>query len=197
MPTPDGWIRWYYTKREDIGAPGLDLVKARGFIYATRCESTSTASRRARGEHGPCTSEIRNPTKAGGYVCGRCGAPWRHWERHQLRGEVQESKRGDGFELAHARWLDIGVLLDRLLNDPKWRWESRLLIANANGHSLNWLVQYGPTEFPEAPFQWKRWKVAEVIQAGRTEWVRRLTGAGIDFDDPTGSWRHLLARGRH
>jgi len=194
MATPDGLIRWYYTTRKDIGAPAFDLVKARGIIYADACESTARESRRARSwSLDPCPSTTRNLTDGNVYVCGRCGVPWRFWEREQLRGEVQESKRPGGGR--YDSWMDIGVHLQRFLDEPAWRWESRLYIANANGHSLRWLVKYGPTEFPEANFQWYRRKVTEIVQAGRDEWTRRLAVAGIDFDDPNATWRHLLTDG--
>ena len=184
MATPDGLVRWYCTTRADMGAPGLDPVKARGWIFAARCESTSRESRRARhGEAGPCESDVRHATKTGTWVCGRCGVLWRSWERHQLRGEVQEPARGDGFERARGHWIDVGIQLQRFLEDARWRWESRLYVANANGHTLRWLVRYGPSEFPEAPFPWRKWKLAGLVQAGRAEWMRRLRLARIEFDE--------------
>jgi hypothetical protein len=44
-------------------------------------------------------------------------------------------------------------------------------------------VRYGPSEFPEAPFPWKKWKLAELVQAGRAEWMRRLRKACIEFEE--------------
>ena len=181
--TPDGLVRWYYTLREDVGAPSLDLVKSRGRIYAEHCESTAKESRRARSwSNEPCPSTTRVMNKDTVWVCGRCGTPWRYWDRLQLRGEVQESKRRDGFEHARGRHVDVGVLIARFLEDPDWRWESRLYVANANGRSIRRLVQYGPSDFPEAPFPWNRTRVHELVVAGRREWMRRLGRAGIDFD---------------
>lgn len=174
--TPDGIIRWYYATRDDMGAPAFDLVKSRGTVYAPMCGSTIRSRRE------PCPSTTRHCTNGGVWVCGSCGAPWQWWVREQLRGEVQESKRAaDG---KYDRWVDVGVQLQRFLDDPVWHWESRVYVANANGYSIRWLVKYGPTEFPAAPFQWKRWKVGELIQAGRDEWTRLLANAGIEFSHP-------------
>lgn len=183
MASPDGLIRWYYTVGEDLGAPGIDYVKSRGRVYLKVCGSTSKESRRRRGNvQGPCPSKLRHLTAEGEYVCGRCGAVWRYRDRFALRGEVQESVRSGSFEDAKSRWVDVGVQLAQFLEDPGFRWESRLYVANVCGHSVRDLVKYGPTWFPEANFPWHRDGVHKRVVVGREEWTRRLAVAEIAFD---------------
>lgn len=174
MPTPDGLIRWYYEKRKEHSARGLDLVKSRGRVYYKRCGAMVLRD----GRKVACTSELIHINRHGERVCGRCGSTWRHRERFQLRGEVQESLRGDGFELSMSRWIDVGTLLDRFLGDAVWHWESRLYTANALGRSRKELTVHPPSGFGPASYH----RVRTFIEAGRAEWTRRLVGAGIAID---------------
>ena len=179
--TPETLVRWYYETREDLGAPALDIVKSRGRVYLKVCGSTSKESRRRRGAQGPCSSKVRHLNGEGVYVCGRCGATWPYRDRFALRGEVQESKRSGRFEDAKARWVDIGVLLDKFLSDPGWTWQARLFVDNARGMSRRDLARRGRELYPDADFDWSEWQVRQAIEHGREEWVRRLVNAGIDF----------------
>lgn len=181
--SPKTLIRWYYSVRDDLGAPSLHPVKAEGRVYNKVCGATTKKSRFARGRAtGPCPGRLRIwSDKQKEYVCHRCGELWKYRYRYQLRGEVQESVKPAGFEGSISRWTDVGKQLHDFLNDDRYRWESRLFVANVMGSTIRWLVQYGPTEFPEASFSWNRWQVHERVKAGEREWTRRLISAGIDF----------------
>jgi len=173
VTTPDSLIRWYYAAREDIGAPGLDPVKSEGRVWARVC-----GAERLRGGRGSCRSAKWHFTANGERVCGHCGAAWRYRTRYMLRGEVQETVRNVA-ELAHARLVDIGSLLQLFLRDERWRWTSLIYVAAARGASHRSLVAEGAATYPEAPFQWTIRQVQNRIAQGRAEWARRLTRAGI------------------
>jgi len=167
MTTADGLIRWYYAALEDLGAPGLDPVKSEGRVWAQRCGAER------------CRSTKWHFTAKGERVCGHCGTPWRYRTRYMLRGEVQESTHNRA-ELAHARLLDVGSLLQRFLSDEHWRWSSRLYVAAARGATHRSLVAEGAVRYPEAPFRWTIRQVQNRISEGRGEWTRRLTCARIE-----------------
>jgi len=176
--TPDGKFRKGYSGN-DRGRPKRFATL---FKHAAAGAPSDVERRRvARGRAtGPCPGRLRIwSNKQREYVCHRCGELWKY--RYQLRGEVQESVKPAGFEGSISRWTDVGKQLHDFLNDDRYRWESRFFVANVMGATIRWLVQYGPTEFPEASFSWNRWQVHERVKAGEREWTRRLISAGIDF----------------
>lgn len=168
-------IRWYFTKRENVGAPAIDLVASRGWIYADKCG--------AKLLHGEvCQSEVRHSTKQGFYVCGRCGNLWHFDEAYSLKGEVQTSPRPDHFESKISRVVDVGRTYHHFVEDPRWKWKARIFVASALGWSDRELLDEGPVAFAAAgsAIRWTPWGVRSARSEARREWVRRLRGIGID-----------------
>lgn len=163
---------------QNVSPKGQSLVVDRGRVYDDVCNSTTKASRKARGfSPDPCPSKHRHMSSAGAFVCARCGEPWKFHERLLLQGEVQESKRQ-----SKGRWdrlHDVSLLLDRWMGEPEWKFESRLFAASALGRTIHWLVQNGPSHFPTASFAWNGYQVRKRIIAGRAEFERRLKRAGL------------------
>jgi len=178
--TPDGWINWYFEQRDQLGAGGQGLVRTTGRIYHPTCD----AILRRSGGRRTCGSPHRRwKITTGIWVCAACGSDWPYDERVQLRGEVQESRRG-GHDPAHVRWIDVGATLRRFLDAERWHWESRLYVANAVGRSIRRLVELGSAEFSnlEPDFNWTKRQLHDRVVTGRNEWTRRLRGVGIAFE---------------
>ena len=170
----DYWIRWYFAKREEAGAPAIDLVASRGWIYKPVCGAELA--------HGKvCDSKVRHSTKHGFYVCGVCGNLWRFEEAFSLVGEVQTSPRADHFEESISTLVDVGRLYSLFVDDPRWRWKARLYVANVLGWSRADLLAEGPAAFAEAgaAIRWTPWGVRTAIHEARQEWARRLRTIGI------------------
>ena len=163
--TPDGWIRFYYDQRDSFGAPALNYIDTVGRVYAKRCS--------ARG----CRARIRHCTSTHEWVCGKCGAPWKYWNRALSKGEIQKSLRPFGFDQPLARYFDVARLLHVFLIERQWN--ARLYVLHAMGESNADLATNFPTRFPDAPGPWSKESVRTRVNAARQEWVERLAAAGI------------------
>lgn len=155
--------------RDSFGAPALNFVDSTGRVYAESC--------------GECKAEIRHCRGDGSWVCGRCGALWGYMDRHIFKGEVQKSIRTDTFERLNARWIDVGTQIHRLINDPLWKWDAKLYIANVMGFSVRQLMKDGPRMFPTRPGAWGKSVVHDRIVAARGEFFGRLRDAGIPVSE--------------
>ncbi len=194
---PEDYIRWLETARDEAGAPSLDLVKATGIVYARRCGAKlrrPALSRKARlagavAKLNPkiCPARGRQWSYAERqWVCGRCGSPWRFWERRSLRGEVQETgTRRDVAEGRLSRLVDVSMAINRLLALPRFRWESMLYVAWARGHSIRRLAELGAAGHfgAGAPFSWSFTTVRDRIAVGGREWKAILKAAHLRFDE--------------
>lgn len=175
MKRAEDWIRWYFAKREDSGAPAVDLVASRGWVYAQVCG--------AKHPNGTlCGSTTRHSTRNGFYVCGVCGSLWPFTERYSLKGEVQTSPRADHFETAISRLVDVGRVYTDFIEDRKWKWKARVFVAHALGWSDSEILDEGPVAFrgAGAAIRWTPWGVRTARRDARIEWLRRLQTIGID-----------------
>jgi hypothetical protein len=194
---PEDYVRQYIEGRDAVSAPSIDLVRATGLVYAKRCGAERKGpplSRKARlaGATMPkpkiCTHRHRHWSHAERqWVCGRCGSPWRHWERRALRGEVQETgTRQDGSEARMERRVNVGLALRRLLESPKaeTRWVGRVYVEHALGLSFREIAAAGAAgEYGAgAPFNWNLTAVRNASAAGGREWRAILKAAHLPFD---------------
>ena len=180
--TAEEWVRWYFARRGDT-ARALDLLDSRGIVYAKTCGSDSRKSRKARGvSEGVCHSKKKHRTDAGGYVCARCGDPWRFNIRFLLRGVVQTSARHDHFEHQIARRVDVGTAMARLTEDSDLlrRKEGLLYIASVMGMPVRRLAEFAPQKWPELPPPWGRTEISGAILRGRNLWIEALARIEIE-----------------
>jgi hypothetical protein len=185
----------YWThQREHAAAPSLNLVKASGVVYARRCgaplKRPVTQRERLAGKKPrptKCLGRVRHYSDAQRqFVCGHCGAPWRSWERHSLRGETQETgTRRDGAERRLARFAQVGLALERLRREARNPWAVAVYIKNALGSSFATLAALGPTSLgvEGQPPAWSVTSIKRLVNRGAREWVRQLRRVGFDFGD--------------
>jgi hypothetical protein len=178
--TPAGIVVWYYETRDGLGAPGLNFIDSTGRVYDKSCES--------------CGFIYRNCNKESVWVCGKCGKPWLYEDHFILKGEVQTPNPPDVFERQNARWVDIGVILHRLLGDAGTHWDMRLYIATCHGFKVDPrkdaneeseprppLAAMFQELWPEAPGPWSRATMFRRVKRAKQAFERKLEEAGINF----------------
>lgn len=163
--TPDGWIRFYYSRQNDAGAAGFNLVESEGRVFAGRCEK--------------CNKRRRKQTPTLEWVCAnhRCrtngaATPWPYKAAFVLRGVVQTSSKPDHGERRLYRYLDVARELARFLEAEGTR--GRIYVAAALGMSRRDIATQGPNAWPGDEFPWSEWNVRKAIQEGREKWTERL-----------------------
>lgn len=178
--TPSGIIVWYYTTKADLGAPGLNFIDSTGRVYAKACEA--------------CGFVFRNCNKATVWVCGKCGKPWKYEDHFILKGEVQTPNPPDVFERQNARWVDIGVILHRLLGNEELKWDMRLYISTCHGFQVDPrkdaneestprppLAAMFQQLWPNAPGPWGRRSMFYRVGKAKLAFQDELEKAGINF----------------
>ncbi len=171
--TPAGFVVWYYNTKADLGAPGLNFIDSTGRVYAKVCEG--------------CDCVFRNCNKANVWVCGKCGKPWPYEDHFILKGEVQTPNPPDVFERQNARWVDIGVILHRLLENDFTKWNMRLYIATCHGFRIDpqddqpSLAEMFRELWPEAPGHWGRRMMFYRVKKAKQLFEQELGKAEINF----------------
>lgn len=178
--TPSGIIVWYYETKAGLGAPGLNFIDSTGRVYGKACQS--------------CGFVFRNCNKATVWVCGKCGKPWAYEDHFILKGEVQTPNPPDVFERQNARWVDIGVILHRLLSDENLKWNMMLYIATCHGFQVDPRKDVNQESTPrlplavmfqelwlEAPGPWGRTMLFGRIFKAKKAFERELQKTGINF----------------
>lgn len=177
--TPAEWLRWYYRTRDGFGAPGLNFVDSTGRIYGKECDA--------------CGYRTRHATNPGAWVCGRCGKNWPFEDVHIFKGEVQKPTVTDVFERQNADWIDVGVVLASLLEDPSFEWDMKLYIATCFGHGIDprcdkegnvkipGLAVRFRRLWPDAPGPWGRTCLYERVSRAKGEWTIRLSRLGVSI----------------
>ena len=176
--TPAALVVWYFETRDGLGAPGLNFIDSTGRIYGKDC--------------GTCGFIYRNCNKVGVWVCGKCGKPWPYEDHFILKGEVQTPNPPDVFERQNARWVDVGVILHRLLSREELRWDMRLYIATCLGFKIDPrrdakegdvarppLADMVRELWPEAPGPWSRMSMFRRVKKAKQAFEAELTLAGI------------------
>jgi len=166
---PDTWIKWCYSTREDLGAPARKIVQATGLVYSEKFAHSHPDTNKR------CHSTKRNPTSAGHDVCAVCGAVWPWQIRYLLKGAIQSSLDAGRFENQISRYVDISAELGRMLDSRRWKWPTRLYIANVLGWSQLEILNQGPKIWPRSPVDWTVWGVRSAVKEARSEWTERLT----------------------
>lgn len=173
--TPDGWIKWYYERR-DAGAPAMNIVDSEGRVYRAKCLK--------------CPSTIRHPTREGGYACGRCGAAWPYDDVFLLKGQITKSAKvrgkrvssvpqraADESERRYATLVQVGTVLHRLLSNRNTAVAMRLYVLNAMGMSVAEIARTAPERLKISPVSETTLK--RTIRATRETWAAALDRVGL------------------
>lgn len=156
----------------------MNFIDSVGRLYGKAC--------------GKCEFIYRNCNNAGIWVCGKCGENWPFEDHFILKGEVQTPNPPDVFERQNARWVDIGVIIHRLLTKPGLEWNMRLYVATCHGFKID--PRHGAKEgdvtrppladmfhelWPEAPGPWGRRSMFYRVGVAKRAFEHELTLAGI------------------
>jgi hypothetical protein len=163
--SPDGWVRYYYERRDSAGAAAFNLVESEGAILAHAC--------------GKCGGRRPRKTRTLEWVCARkrCQTegqptPWPFQPAYVLRGVVQSSLDTEHGLTKMARYLDVARELARFLDEQGT--VGRIYVAAALGHGRQAIAELGPRAWPGDAFPWSEWHVREAIREGRTAWIEKL-----------------------
>lgn len=164
--TPKILLRDYLIWRIDVGAQGLDPIDSEGDYALKQCDTCRFRKRHYSG-------------KKRKWVCGRCGEEWPMRPKVMFKGEVQTSQDPDGPERFLTRMTSVGVLYQKMLDDPGWEWPARLLAAQVLGEDVLAMVQNGATIFGS---RWPRFSLRTIerrLSHGRKEWAKRCAEAEL------------------
>lgn len=163
--SPDAWVRYYYSRRDDAGAAAFNLVESQGSVFAPACDK--------------CGGRKRERTPTLEWVCARkrCQTEgqrtrWPYRPAFVLRGIVQTSMKTDHGERRMSRYLDVARELARFLETEGT--VGRIYVAAALGHSREAIAEAGPRAWPGDAFPWSVWHVRQAIREGREKWTARL-----------------------
>jgi len=159
MTTPDGWIRYYYEKRDNAGASAFNLVDSTGRVFAGACDKCGKRRK-------------QTPTLEWECANFKCKAPWPYKPAYVLRGVVQTSLKPDHGEARLSRYLDVARELGRFLEEQGTA--GRIYVAAALGHSRMEILERGPRAWPGDAFPWTEWNVRKAIREGREAWETKL-----------------------
>lgn len=171
----DRWLR-AYVYEIDGGAPSAQAqnpVDSEGRYYLRQC--------------GKCKVRHRHPTSEGGYVCGKCGAPWPYRDRYLLKGHVQTSRTVGAAEAAFLGRIRTDRPTVNALAEVFWSlsqgedpWPWRVYVAAAGvGYSFRDLEARGQEILPGAPFAFSTSAISRRYHAGRAAWADGLRKAGL------------------
>lgn len=164
--SPELRLKLYLSGSLDAGAVSLHPVKLEGWYALKTCAKCPSRKRHYSG-------------KKKAWVCAHCGEEWRMRHRFLLKGEVDESLNPDASDGIASRRSTVGLLFNRMLNDPAWTWETRLYAANVLEQSVEEIQREAPEIYGDAWPAWRRRKIFYAIAAGRREWKRRCEAAGL------------------
>ncbi len=165
--TPAGWIRYYYDRKESIGAPALNIIDSEGRIYDSRCSK--------------CKGKARHQKDEGYWVCGHCGEVWEFHDVVIFKGKrAKTPPRPHGFDRQLGRMFDIGRLISRFLADPDYRWDARLYIGQvACGYSQRELAKQAHIFFPDIPGGLSKTSVQRRLTRASLRWSAIVKTAGL------------------
>jgi len=107
------------------------------------------------------------------WTCRRCNSDWVVTTEYRFVGEVRMAPRKGAYDDRMAKQFDLRNQFEEFINDPKMLWPARIYVANCLEYSIRELVAIAPETWGEdAPAT--MWGVRKNIEAGRSEWSRRL-----------------------
>lgn len=158
--SPDGWVRFYYERRDNSSAASFNMVDSTGRVFAASCDK--------------CGRRRRKQTPTLEFVCAnfKCKAPWPFKPAFVLRGVVQTSVKTDHGENRMSRYLDVARELARFLTENGT--VGRIYVAAALGYGRDAILKMGPNAWPGDEFPWTEWNVRKAIREGREAWATKL-----------------------
>ena len=163
--SPDGWIRYYYERRDSAGAAAFNIADAAGWVLAPKCAK--------------CDGRKRYQNETLEWICARkrciTNGERTRWPLEPAlvaRGIVQTSMRKDHGEGRMGKYLDLGRELQRFLLE--YGTVGRIYVAAALGHSRVTIAEQGPRAWPADMFPWSEWHVRSAIREGREAWMKHL-----------------------
>ena len=166
----DGLIQCYYACQ----ATGARLIEAEGRVYDGCCSA--------------CGFHLAAPD-GDGWACGDCGADWGHQDVFVPRGDIgRRHRRGRPVPAIRAGEPDeamvglmdaapIGVPLEQMRRDARWRYPTQFLITYAlYGETYKELAREANARHWPTPRSdpWTRETVRAWVQKARVEFKVRL-----------------------
>lgn len=168
--SPDGWVRYYYERRDSAGAAAFNIADASGWKLAPACAK--------------CGGRKKLQSSTLEWICGkkRCitngqRTLWPLEPALIARGIVQTSMKRDHEVRKMGKFLDVGRELARFLREHGTT--GRIYVAAALGHSRVTIAEVGPRAWPADMFPWSEWQVRCAIREGREAWSGHLRRIGL------------------
>ena len=183
--SPDELMYRYIEKREQLGsAKTLSIKRAEGYKFAAKCVNAELKRK-------PCKSTVWAERLDGsGFVCFRCGAPWKATKGQIMPAEIDCTPRPGRAEDPFVELVTLERLLAKLTIWERRVWYDYLLadlsefdIDDSTNvlrkrRNVDALVLYLRRKWPRATHSWYRGRVWGLVKSAREKATKALCDAG-------------------